>query len=1251
MVGLALIGRGSSRSGRHALGALATTLAIAAGAPAAAVADAPANDAFATAQEITSSDAVVDGTTVDATRETGEPTHGGYSGSHSVWYRWVAPSSGIASFHASAEYALDPIVAVYTGSTVDGLTPVSLVDPFSGYWRPQRFRAVEGTAYLIALATEYADAYYARPFKLSVALGAPPPNDDLADAVELTGTDDTAAGNNRGATLEPGEVYGYNGYSTYPAGAGGRTIWYSWTAPSDGAATIDSAGSAVDTQVGVYTGDDVTGLIPVAGHNGAATSTGHGQARASFRAVAGTTYRIQVDTPSYITEGGDVALSLDLGPPPDNDAFADAVDLGSAGVAGADGRNDGASAEPGEPAHYPSWGAWPARSSAWYSWTAPEDGSLTIRATADFQTVLAAYTGDAVSDLTRVVNQPQAYNGGTEQIRIRVEAGVTYRIAVDSITTSATGKFSLALALTKSPANDDFADATALAGASVDVDSTNAGATQEPCEPQHELNYYDPSVWYEWTAPATGAVTLDVTGELSAAVGVYTGDDLCSLTRVTTARIGGSVTVRRFRAVAGVTYRIAIDGAGAMQAGFHLALRSLPRPANDDFAKATDLGSGATAAADGSNLGATSEAGEPAHYAYGWNAETPGSVWYTWKAPKRGSLTIRANAAFQAVLAAYTGDSPSGLTRVANQPQDYNGGSEQIRIRVEAGVTYRIAVDGGPATAGGDFGLALTLIDSPKNDDFANARVLAGADVQVDDGNVGATQEPCEPTHENNYYDPSVWYEWTAPADGRVKLEVTGELSNALIGVYTGADLCALARVTTTRFGGQRSFNAQAGVTYRIAVDGPWGRQNSFRLDLEQPDPPANDDFSAARTLTGTAALVDGTTDGATVEPGEPNPAGSNGVSVWYSWKAPVSGYTTLTLPWMESGSAALGVYTGDSVDALTEAPGLSYGYGYSPYGFQAVAGTTYRIAVNGGWTPAVGGFELGLAVKVTPPNDDFANAEELSGRSDSALGSNLGATLEDGEPANSAAYADVSVWYRWTAPTSESMTVNLGSYWSARTVTVYTGDALDALSTVAGRDHSVTFDATAGTTYHIAVDGWYSDSRGPFEITLGPSGGIPPEDDPPIQTGEPGDGGGGGEGGGTTETAKPKTDTRKDPPVVRKPFRVYPSFGQQNIRGLLSHGLRGLGRCTRTCTVDIQLVIERKVVRKLKLPKSLGLGPIGRLRVGGNVYSEIRVKLARSAQRKLRALEDGLPLLVKIRAVTPNGVVATATKYLHLNP
>jgi len=126
-----------------------------------------------------------------------------------------------------------------------------------------------------------------------------------------------------------------------------------------------------------------------------------------------------------------------------------------------------------------------------------------------------------------------------------------------------------------------------------------------------------------------------------------------------------------------------------------------------------------------------------------------------------------------------------------------------------------------------------------------------------------------------------------------------------------------------------------------------------------------------------------------------------------------------------------------------------------------------------------------------TPPaNDNFANAQVISGCSGSVAGSTFGATKEAGEPSHDPSdSASLSpghtVWYRWQAPSSASTTITtLGSDYDT-ILAVYTGSTLSTLSRLAFNDDvqdgvirtsSVTFNATAGTVYSIAVDGWGGD-------------------------------------------------------------------------------------------------------------------------------------------------------------------------------
>jgi thiol-disulfide isomerase/thioredoxin len=117
-------------------------------------------------------------------------------------------------------------------------------------------------------------------------------------------------------------------------------------------------------------------------------------------------------------------------------------------------------------------------------------------------------------------------------------------------------------------------------------------------------------------------------------------------------------------------------------------------PTNDDFINATVL-TGITNLVVTSNVGASREAGEPAH------ADSAGgkSIWWSWQSPFTGSVRISTEgSAFDTLLAVYAGDSISDLEAVADNDDDAAGGfgtvTSSLVFRALAGETYRIAVDG-----------------------------------------------------------------------------------------------------------------------------------------------------------------------------------------------------------------------------------------------------------------------------------------------------------------------------------------------------------------------------------------------------------------------------------------------------------------------------------------------------------------------------------------------------------------------------
>src|SRR5437660_435532 len=121
--------------------------------------------------------------------------------------------------------------------------------------------------------------------------------------------------------------------------------------------------------------------------------------------------------------------------------------------------------------------------------------------------------------------------------------------------------------LLAAPSNDNFANAITITGASGSTTGTNVGSTSESGEPRPYTGYpfyysvSGRSVWYRWTAPASGGATFSTNGDFRNLIGVYTGSAVNSLTDVSQFISGGgsksfSVT---FNANIGTTYSIVLD--------------------------------------------------------------------------------------------------------------------------------------------------------------------------------------------------------------------------------------------------------------------------------------------------------------------------------------------------------------------------------------------------------------------------------------------------------------------------------------------------------------------------------------------------------------------------------------------------------------------------------------------------------------------------------------------------------------------
>ena len=437
-------------------------------------------------------------------------------------------------------------------------------------------------------------------------------------------------------------------------------------------------------------------------------------------------------------------------------------------------------------------------------------------------------------------------------------------------------------------------------------------------------------------------------------------------------------------------------------------------PANDNFA-ASERIDGATGATPLELVLASREPGEPLV------AADSRTVWYTWTAPAGGLFRFRLHDVqhdrpMDADFALFTGDSVADLKLVTEKT-----GSE-ISFAAQPSVEYRLRIASGEETLP-PLRLEWEPADArPANDDFAHAQVIEGGRASIESTNEGATLENSEFL---SGAASSVWYAWTAPADGWWEVwPIPGELDAY---VFLGESLEQLRLVSVLGPNGEAWFRATMGETYRIAVAARSADDSGTRFTLRwwaysgHPEMLAgNDLFENATEINGAAGRVEPILLRErnrilySVESGEPLETGIS--TGWWQWTAPSDGRFT----WRMNGDRAfrLTFFTGDALRDLQLVGSLSGG---SAFVLDATGGTRYWIAY--GRSPELlrhrVPFFTGNAFTwgPTPSNDSRAEAAAIVGAGGSAEVMLGFATSAPNDPADTV--GTDSVWWRWRAPAS----------------------------------------------------------------------------------------------------------------------------------------------------------------------------------------------------------------------------------------
>ncbi|MBX7157879.1 MAG: hypothetical protein K1X66_05790 [Verrucomicrobiae bacterium] len=250
-----------------------------------------------------------------------------------------------------------------------------------------------------------------------------------------------------------------------------------------------------------------------------------------------------------------------------------------------------------------------------------------------------------------------------------------------------------------------------------------------------------------------------------------------------------------------------------------------------------------------------------------------------------------------------------------------------------------------------------------------------------------------------------------------------------------------------------------------------------------------NDNFANRIPLVGlpvTAQLL--TNTDATVEAGEPQHAGLADTtnSVWWTWTAPANGdYAFLTLG--SDFDTVLALYEGNAVNMLTTlASNNDANLGgtnivkRSYLHLNLTNSQTVQIAVSGTGPDKSNKGQIKLQIAQRPINDDFANAQPLSGPTLTTNATTLGASKESSEPQlQPTAPGSASIWWQWSPPTNGSYVVSTEGTGFDSLLGVYTGNSLNALTQILRANNTssnlneiASFQADANTTYFITVDG-----------------------------------------------------------------------------------------------------------------------------------------------------------------------------------
>jgi hypothetical protein len=993
---------------------------------------------------------------------------------NTIWYTYAAPDHRILRL-STAGSDFDTVLSVWIGAR-GSLVPVACDDQSgAGISSLLDLEVTADTTYHIMIGGDRG-ASGTLSFSATDTTSLTPVNDDFEHAIVVDSLPLVDERDTRVAFTAVDDPVPSCGSDL------GNTIWYTYTDPDHRILRLSTAGSDFDTVLSVWTGarESLT-AIACDDRSGIGNTS-----RLDLEVIPGTTYHLMIggdrgSSGSLSFSAADVAALT-----PVNDDFDDAIAVGSLPFRDArDAGLAGSSLDDPVPACGSNVGA-----TVWYSYTTPADRVVRLSTLgSDFDTVLSAWTGKRGS-LTQVACDDQSGYGSSSQLELEAQTGVTYYImVVGDRGSSGDLRFSVVDMAPLAPANDDFDNAIVIDSVPfTDAQDTRVtfAASDDPI-PTCGINV-GATVWYTHIASADGIMRLSTAGsDFDTVLSVWMGahGDLIPIACDDQSGYGSS-SLLDLEMTVGTTYHLMIGGDRGTSGGLSFSATDVTSltSANDDFD--TPVAIDSLPFFDARDTRVSFTASDDPVSSCGSNVS--GTVWYTYTPFTSRILHLSTEGSdFDTIVSVWTGER-GNLTQVACDDQSGYGSSSQLDLEMIAGTTYAIIVGG---DRGGSGILSLSARDVtwplvPANDDFDDAIAIDSLPFNdAQDTRVTFTPDD-DPTPDcGANVRNTVWYTYTAPADGIVRLRTEGSDFDTILSVWTGAR-GALTQVACDDRSGMGTaslidLEVTPGTTYHIMIGGDQGRSGDLSFSAVDLTPlvPVNDDFDNAIVID--SLPFDDTRDTRVTftSPDDPPPGCGANVhnTVWYTYTAPDDGLVRLSTEgsWFHT---VLSVWTGERGNLIPIACDDYSGPNYSSLlDLDVTADTTYHMMV-GGNEGSTGDLHFS-ATNLTPVNDDFDNAIVIDSLPFSDMRDTRLSVPADDDPDDGGGDPRRTVWYTYTATADGVLRLSDEGSGFDTIISLWTGERGDLdLVAVACSDLWCPVSrrpfarVTAGTTYHIMVRG-----------------------------------------------------------------------------------------------------------------------------------------------------------------------------------